>query len=82
MMSVEKLEAASAEEAQRTILALIKECAEGVSDREEELLFLALSWDLDEEWLVQGFAGARRDRALFYFGANTTPGRVRGACAT
>jgi putative DNA primase/helicase len=58
-MLAEKLEVASAEEAQRVILALIKECAEGVSDREGEAVWLVHRWDLDEAAIVQGFAEAR-----------------------
>lgn len=68
-MLAEKLEVASAEEAQRVILALIKECAEGVSDREGEAVWLVHQWDLDEAAIVQGFAEAR----AVFISARTQP---------
>ncbi len=43
------LAAATAEEANEVIHGLLKECVEGVSDREGEALTLASEWGIDEE---------------------------------
>ena len=57
--------AASAEDADRVIFDLIKECVEGVSDRQDEALALAWEWERDEVSVVRRFAEARKERKLF-----------------
>lgn len=47
------------EEAERVIRALLKECVEGVSDREPEALSLAREWGRDESWVKESFSEAR-----------------------
>ena len=59
--------AAGPEEAEGVILALIKECAEGVSDREGEALALAREWKLDEDWIVESFVTARQAATEFFY---------------
>jgi hypothetical protein len=41
------------------IRALLKECVEGVSDREREALELAEEWGIAESWVTKSFAEAR-----------------------
>ena len=58
MMLAEKLEVGSAEEAGRAIRELMRECVEGVSDREGEALFLALRGT----WTKDGLSKASPER--------------------
>ena len=45
--------------ARELIAGLLKECREGVSDREAEALVVARPWGLDESWVKENFAVAR-----------------------
>ena len=45
--------------ARELIAGLLKECREGVSDREPEALVVAKPWGLDESWVKENFAVAR-----------------------
>ena len=56
---VEKIAVATADEADGVIRALIKDCVDGVSDREAEALALALKWGAQESRVKEGFARAR-----------------------
>jgi hypothetical protein len=74
-MIVQKIELANptADEAEGVIRALLKECVEGVSDREAQALELAVQWGIAEDWVTKGFAKARADRARAEVEARAAP---------
>jgi hypothetical protein len=62
-VSIANLRSAQSEEqAHGVILALAKGCAEGRADRESDALVLAERFGLDQGWVRELFADARRAR--------------------
>jgi hypothetical protein len=57
--------AKSEDEAEAIIHALLRECAEGKSDRELVATGLAIKWALDVTWVKESFAEARRKSGVF-----------------
>ena len=53
---------ATTDEAESVIRAQIKDCVDGISDREVEALALASEWGIEEQRVKERFADARKAR--------------------